>query len=76
MKAKGRDEEGQDVRKKDSTVHNEEFLSHKKNEVSPQSLLSLPGGRPLEVVLPNESFGAFLFLVVVGRKESFAPLRH
>jgi hypothetical protein len=34
LKAKGRDEEGQDVRKKDSTVHNEEFLSHKKNEVS------------------------------------------
>ncbi|GAA5873372.1 hypothetical protein JCM16303_001105 [Sporobolomyces ruberrimus] len=32
LKAKGRDEEGQDVRKKDSTVHNEEFLSHKKNE--------------------------------------------
>ncbi|GAA5975917.1 hypothetical protein JCM5350_000778 [Sporobolomyces pararoseus] len=32
LKAKGRDEGGQDVRKKDETVHNEEFLSHKKNE--------------------------------------------
>lgn len=34
LKAKGRDEEGHDVREKDETVPNEEFLSHKKNEVS------------------------------------------
>lgn len=45
LKAKGTDDEGKDVRKKDSTVHNEEFLTHSKNEVSANLMLlslSLP----------------------------------
>ena len=58
LKAKGRDEEGHDVREKDETVPNEEFLSHKKNEVSlhPVPLPHYSSYFQRFLPLPNQNF--------------------